>query len=296
LYLSSEEWIMNRKIFGLILSLFLPGLMAAPSHSLAWQAAPSASARVVVYKSNFNSLSAGLTQPFPGAPRQDGWFSELALPPAYGEIQRDIARGRQALHEFTSSSVPNFTQTIDKRLITPPDLSRYPIMTLRVDFYAHTTDLNASDIYGAVMLVNGGPFPGFEILQFSVNSGNGIPKEEAGVNIGLSRFNGVDNDEPIPLTVGQNLAWDTWHSLTLVADQASDHYVSLKVDGRSEDLSAYLLPRSEVAPGVWERGQLMEEIQAVIAPNSDFGGASDDDIYWDNLLITVERSQGSVKH
>ena len=287
---------MNRKNFGLILNLLLPGLMVISGHTLPLPAAASTSARLIVYKSNFNSLSAGLTQPFPGAARQDGWFGELALPPAYGEIQKDIARGRQALHEFTSPSVPNFTQTIDKRLITPPDLSRYPLMTLQVDFYAHTTDLNASDIYGAVMLVNGGPFPGFEMLQFSLNSGNGIPKGEAGVNIGLSLFNGVDNNEPIPLSVGQNLAWDTWHSLTLVANQATDHYVSLKVDGQSEDLSAYFLLRSEVAPGVWERGQLMEEIQAVIAPNVDFGGASDDDIYWDNLLITVERSHGSGNH
>jgi hypothetical protein len=251
---------------------------------------------VVVYKSNFNSLAAGLTQPFPGAPRQDGWFSELALPPAYGEIQKDVALGRQALHEFTSPSVPNFTQTIDKRLITPPDLARYPLMTLHVDFFARTTDLNASDVYGAALAITGGPFPGFEIMQFSINSGNGIPKEEAGVNIGLSTFNGVDNDEPIPLSVGQNLTWDTWHQVTIIADQASDRYISLTVDGRSEDLSAYLLPRSEVAPGVWKRGQLMEDIQAVIAPNIDFGGASDDDIYWDNLNITVERPKGTVKH
>jgi len=288
---------MNRKNFGLILNLLLPGLMVISGHILPWSATASASPRLIVYRSNFNSLSAGLTQSFPGAPCQDGWFSELAISPAYGEIQKDVALGRYALHEFTSPSAPNFTQTIDKRLITPPDLSRYPLMTLQVDFYAHTTDLNASDIYGAVIVVNGGPFPGFEILQFSLNSGNGTPKADAGVNVGVSWFNeAANNGEPIPLTVGQNLAWDTWHSLTLVADQASDHYVSLKVDGQSEDLSAYTLPRSEVAPGVWERGQLMEEIQAVIAPNSDFGGASDDDIYWDNLLITVERSHGSGNH
>lgn len=287
---------MNRKIFSLIFSLVLPGLLVIPGHTLAPTTGPAARAKVVVYKSNFNSLTAGLTQPFPGAPRQDGWFSELALPPAYGEIQKDIALGRHALHEFTSASVPNFTQTIDKRLITPPDLSRYSLMTLQVDFYAHTSDLNASDIYGAWIGITGGPHPGFEMLVFSVNSGNGVPKGEAGLSIGLSRFNEIDNNELIPLNVGQNLAWDTWHQVTITADQASDRYVSLTVDGQSEDLSAYLLPRSEVAPSVWERGQLMEEIQAVIAPNIDFGGASDDDIYWDNLNLTVERPRGTVKH
>jgi hypothetical protein len=283
-----KEWIMNRKIFSFLFSLLLPGLLVIPSGTLAPTMGSAARAKVVVYKSNFNSLNAGLTQPFPGAARQDGWFSELAISPAYGEIQKDNALGRHALHEFTSVSVPNFTQTIDKRLITPPDLSRYSIITLQVDFYAHSSDLNASDVYGVALAITGGPFPGFEIMQFSVNSGNGVPKGESGVNIGLSRFNGVDNNEPIPLTVGQNLAWDSWHRVTVIADQASDHYISLTVDRQSEDLSAYLLPRSEVAPGVFERGQLMEEIQAVIAPNSDFGGASDDDIYWDNLMITVK--------
>lgn len=99
----------------------------------------------------------------------------------------------------------------------------------------------------------------------------------------------MDNNLRLIPTVGRNLAWGTWHSVTLVADQAEDRYVSIEVDGRLEDLSAYLLPRSQTAPGVWERGQLMEYIEAAIYPNSDFGGSSDDDIYWDNLRITVKR-------
>jgi hypothetical protein len=286
---------MNRNIFSVVFSLLLPGLLVIPGFRHAPATSAPAPAKLVVYKSNFNSLAAGLTQPFPGAPRQDGWFSELALPPAYGEIQKHIALGRYALHEFTSPSVPDLTQTIDKRLITAPDLSRYPLITLQVDFYAHTSDLAASNAYGAVIIVSGGPHPGFEMMQFSVNSGNGTPKDVAAVNIGLSWFNGVNNNEPIPLQVGQNLAWDTWHRVTLVADQAGDHYVSLKVDKESEDLSAYTLPRSEVAPGVWERGQLMNSIEAVIAPNIDFEGASDDDIYWDNLNLTVERLHRAPK-
>ena len=286
---------MNRNIVSLVFSLLLPGLLVIPAHPHAPAISSAAPAKLVVYKSNFNSLAAGLTQPFPGAPRQDGWFNELALPPAYGEIQKDIALGRHALHEFTSPSVPDLTQSIDKRFITAPDLSRYPLITLQADFYAHTSDLAASNAYGAVIIVSGGPHPGFEMVQFSVNSGNGTPKGIAGVNVGLSWFNGVNNNEPIPLHVGQNLAWDTWHRVTLVADQAGDHYVSLKVDGESEDLSAYTLPRSEVAPGVWERGQLMNSIEAVIAPNIDFEGASDDDIYWDNLSLTVERPHRTAK-
>jgi hypothetical protein len=286
---------MNRKIVGSILNFLLAGFLVAPSQTFVLPAASPA--RLVVYRSKFNSLTAGLTQPFPGAPGQDGWFSEAALPPAYGEIQTETALGRQALHEFTSPAVENFAQTIDRHLLTPPDLSRYPIIKLKVSFFAHSTDLNASNVYGAAMAITGGPFPGFEIVQFSVNSGNGTPKAEAGVNVGVAWFNDVNNnDEPIPLTVGQNLAWDTWHSLTLVLDQAGDHYVSLKVDGKTEDLSAYRLPRSEVAPGVWERGQLMEELVAVIAPNTEFGGSSDDDIYWDNLRLIVKRRHGGRPH
>ena len=105
----------------------------------------------------------------------------------------------------------------------------------------------------------------------------------------MGYFNGVDNNVPLIPTVAQNLAWNTWHTVTLVVDQAKDRYVSIKVDGKVQDLSAYLLPRSETAPGVWERGQLMERIRAEIYPNDDFGGSSDDDIYRDNLKIIVER-------
>jgi len=290
---------MNRKILSVIFNLLLPVLIIIPGYRVAQPASSTAMTvtskaaphRIIVYKNNFDKLTTGVTQPFPGAAGQDGWFSELAVSPGYGEIQSDITIGRRALHEFTSSSVPNHYQTIDKRLLTPPDLSQYPLLTLRVDFYAHTSDLAASNIFNATVAVNGGPHPGFEILAFNVYSGNGIPKQDAGVNIGLNLFNGVDNNEPIPLAVGQNLAWDTWHSVILVADHAGDHYVSLKVDGKSEDLSAYALPRSFVDESVWMRGQLMEELIAVIIPNSDFEGASDDDIYWDRLQVTVEQGR-----
>lgn len=280
---------MNRKMVSLLLILMLPALGLVQGSTLALSKASSNSARVLVYKSNFNALTPGLTQPFPGSLGQDGWFSELALPPAYGEIETEIAHGHLALHEFTSSTIQEPIQTIDKRLVNPPDLSRYPLITLQADFYAHTSDLSASNIYDAWIGARGGPHPGFEILGFSVISGNGTPKIMIGVNVGLVYYNGVDNNQPIPLTVGQNLTWDSWHRVIVIADQAGDHYVSLQVDGKTEDLSTYLLPRSDVATGVWERGQLIEEISAVIVPNHLLGSASDDDIYWDNLKIMVER-------
>jgi hypothetical protein len=33
----------------------------------------------------------------------------------------------------------------------------------------------------------------------------------------------------------------------------------------------------------------MESIKAEVVPNSGFGGSSEDDIYWDNLKINMER-------
>lgn len=285
----------HSKTFGIVACVFLPMLTLIPRCAIS-QDKSSNSSRITVYKQNFNPLTAGPTKPFPGASGQDGWFNALAPSPSYGEIEAKIALGRKALHEFTSSSVEGPVQKIDERLITPPDLSTYPRITLQTNFYAHTSDLSAANIYTATMEARGGPIANFEIAGFIVFSGNGTPKESAGVNIIVERFNGVDNNLRLTPTVGQNLAWDAWHSVKLVVDQAKDRYVSIEVDGKLEDLSAYLLPRSPIAPGVWKRGKLMENIQAAIYPNDDFGGSSDDDIYWDNLKILVERPHGNKRH
>jgi hypothetical protein len=205
------------------------------------QEGASSGSKITVYKQNFNSLRAGQTQPFPGARGQDGWYRQLAISPAYGEIQTRIALGRKALHEFTSSSLGGPVQTIDQRRIKSPDLSRYPRITLKAHFYASSSDLRAANSYIADIGVRGGPHPGFEILGFGLSSGNGFRKAVARVNVGVARFNGVDNNEPIALTVGQNLSWNAWHAVTLVVDHARDRYVSLEVDGTSLKHSAQCL-------------------------------------------------------
>ncbi len=251
---------------------------------------PRHPARTVVYVTNFDGLAPGLTQPFPGTPGQDGWYQELAQAPGFGEIQNQVAVSGQALHEFTSSDVPGHFQTIDKRLITPPNLRRFPLITLQVDFYARTSALDAQNGYDAFMAVSGGPHPGYEIVGFGLTSGNGVPKGEAQVNIVLNSFNGQDNNVPVFPSVGQHLAWERWHRVILVVDQSRDRYVSLTVNGRTEDLSGYTLPRSELN-GIWSRGQLMEAIIANIAPHGEFVDKSDDDIYWDNLRIVVESAR-----
>ncbi len=285
---------MDRITLCVLARAFLPALLLIATSAVS-QERRANSSKIVVYKQNFNSLRAGATQPFPGAPGQGGWFSQLAIDPAFGEIEADIALGAQALREFTSSSLNGPVQTIDRRLVTPPDLTRYPRITLQVSFYARSSDLSAANTYFAGMLVGGGPYPGFEVLGFGITSGNGTPKDVAGVNLGFATFNGSDNNEPIFPKSAQNLAWDTWHTVTLVADQANDRYVSIELDGKLEDISAFSLPRSITAPNGWERGQLIEAVQTEIVPNAGFGGWSEDDIYWDNLKVTVERPRRSKR-
>jgi hypothetical protein len=175
----------------------------------------SSDGETVVYTTDFDSLTIGLTQNYPGDPGQDGWFFVGAGTNGYGEIQNSIANAGNALHEFAS--------------------------------------------------------------------GNGMLKSERGIDVNISAFNGVDNNSAVPLTIGQGLAWDTWHTLTLVMHQTEDHYISLTVDGEMEDLTAYPLPRSEYE-GVWNRGQLMETINAQIVSS---GELTDDDVYWDNLSLSI---------
>ena len=62
--------------------------------------------RSVAYATDFDGLSLGPTQPQPGAAGHDGWYSALAVAPAYGEIQDAVAVSGNALHEFTGIANP----------------------------------------------------------------------------------------------------------------------------------------------------------------------------------------------
>ena len=238
----------------------------------------------VFYATDFDELAPGYTQPHPGDLGQDGWFLAGAADFGYGRIQDVIANQGQALQGHADINAGSWGQTINKRDLDPPDLSLSPVVTLEVDFYAVTSNQNARNSYIAAMEAVGGPHPGFYIMGFGLNSGNGQLKSEAGVSVSLSFFNGVDNNESVPLTTGQGLSWETWHHIKLVIDQRADRYVSLTVNGDTQLLEDYVLPRSP-DEGVWKRGQLIEAIQTVIVPVDDFGEASDDDIYWDNLAL-----------
>ena len=141
--------------------------------------------------------------------------------------------------------------------------------------------------YAGSLLVVGGPHPGYLILGFGLNSGNGAVKKEAGVSVSVTAFNGVDNHFAIPLTVGQGLAWDEWHEVELVVHQGEDRYVSLRVDGAEQDLSGYQPPRSYYE-GAWLRGQWIDAVHAEIVPVDNFGAETDDEVWWDDVSVTVD--------
>lgn len=240
----------------------------------------------VVYQSSFDSLALGQTQTLSVA-GQDGWFRLLAPPGgAFGEIQDTIANGGRALHEHTTIDVSPHTQTIDARNLNAYSLANAGVISLSIDFYASTSDQNAVNPYAASFLVRGGPHPGFDIIGFDLLAGNGVSKSP-GVSVALAGFNGAANNEPLPLLVGQNLAWDEWHSLSLSLDHSADTWLSITVDGVTQDLTGFRPPRSEDS-GIWKRGQLIENLFAQVVPQ-EFGGVrTDDDIYFDNLTLRVQ--------
>jgi PEP-CTERM motif len=266
------SWLTQRGMT-LVLAILLP--LLAPSSGRADV--------ITVYQSNFDSLALGQTQS-PGAAGQDGWTSVLAqLPGAYGEIENSIANTGQALHEATSAlTSPSNRQTIDTRPTTPPDLASHPIVTLSVDFFAHSSDLAAVNNYTAFMSAMQGSG---QVIGLHLGAGNGIAQKSAtGVSVGLDAFNGSNNNFPVSLTVGQQLAWDTWHHASVTINQAADSYVAITVDGQTENLAGIELPRA--FPGA-TRPSSIDDLLAQIIPSNLGGTQTSDDVYWDNLSLTA---------
>ncbi len=242
----------------------------------------------IIYQNDFDALDLAHTEYYPGQGNQDNWFREAAIGDAYGEIQNDIAMSGAALHEHTAISNSSGQQTIDKRELTVYDLSSLSeLLVLSVDFYAKSSDYDTANTYSASFRISGGPHPGFEIIGFSLYSGNGTLKSESGVNITIGAFNGADNNMAVPLTVGQNLAWEQWHSVIIVLDQQKDRYVSISVDDQNQSLGDYQLPRN-CDGDIWLRGQLIESMTAEIVPSDSFDAETDDDIYWDNVALYTQ--------
>jgi PEP-CTERM motif len=242
----------------------------------------------VVYQSSFNALSTGLTLPYPGDPGQDGWFSLLAVGDAFGEVQSAIAVSGNALHEHTAATVPANLQTIDDRPLGAIPLAAVGVISLRVDFFASTSNLQSVNSFSANLGARGGPHPGFDIIDFGLGAGNGTSKSETGVNVALAAFNGTNNNDPIGLGVGQHLAWDTWHSISISLDQRADTWLSITVDGATQSLLGYRPPRSLVNGTDWLRGQQLADLLAQVVPSDVGGDRTNDDVYWDNISLTVQ--------
>lgn len=235
------------------------------------------------YATDFDDLTPGPTQHHPGDESQDWWYyGERA---GYDEIQDAIVvNSGQALRLFVDLNDNDGAQTSVKRELTPPDLSRSPMITLEADFYAVTSDQEVMNEYSAVLEIFGGPHPGYLIMGVGLSSGNGTAKNVRKVDVGVVCFNGVDNNVLVPLSIGQGLDWEMWHHLTLVIDQRAGRYVSLTVNEDTQMLGDYLLPHSQ-DEGVWKRGQLIEQLQTLIAARHWDAEKSADDIYWDNISV-----------
>lgn len=173
-----------------------------------------------VYSQNFDGLTVGQTQPFPRAPGRGGWYSVLAENGGFGEIQGAVANSGLALHQFTAATTPPDSQTIDRIELGSINVNHLPWVSLSFDFLGRTSDLDAVNSFQASILAGGGPFPGFEIIGAGIGAGNGTAKRETGLNLSLATFNGLDNNESIPLVVGQDLDFDAWHSVSIMIDQS----------------------------------------------------------------------------
>lgn len=240
-----------------------------------------------VYQTDFDSLTEGSTLPLPGRDGQDGWYNTITANHSYGEIQSGVANTGRALHELSDRHSLDGESTIDTRPVTDPDLYLNPIVTLTFDFYCSSSDYDNTNIYHAHINVTGGD-EGLEVLSLHLSGGNGQAKSDTGVGVVLYSYsNDANNNVDIPLSVGQSLEWDTWHHLELIIDQASDKYVSLTVDGDTEDIGSYTLLRNG-QDLYWYRGNEMDYLNVMIFSDQSVGdNVTTDDVYWDNLSLNA---------
>jgi hypothetical protein len=247
---------------------------------VAW---PIASPALDVYHTDFEGLTVGETLPSPGRPGQDGWIRGGAHAGQYGEIQNQIALDGQAYHHHTGDIVRQGQGAYDQRPLASPDLTANPYVILSLDYYCVTSDLDATNFFGAGFYIYNLTDPVAMMIGCDLR-GPG-PRRPSGVSLVMDQFGGSGNP-PLPLSVGQHLAYDTWHHMQLVTDEASGNYVALTVDGATQLLTGHAMPRIPFN-GEWVRGTHLHGIQTLI-----FGGNTDqvqtsDDVYWDNVVLRV---------
>ena len=237
----------------------------------------------IVYQTNYDSMTDGLVTAFPGTPGQDGYY-DAGIPGTFSLIESTNAVCGQALQQVSPSTIGTGGQTAVVRQVTPVSLATHPVVTLSVDFFSHSSDLTLTNPYSADIRAQQNGLG--DVIRINVGGGNDNAKSVTGVNFTIAEYNGSNNNFEVPTTVGRNLAWDSWHQVTLVEDYSTSNYVSLTVDGQTENLAGIPLPRSfptNTPTLPVEIDFVNQEIVAVEFP----GQATTDTIYWDNLSLTA---------
>lgn len=229
-------------------------------------------------------------------PWLNGWTPELSAGMGETAIQDSLSVAYGALViQAPWASEPGQAIRV-ARPLQVQDVGATATVSVSGDFNCSTSNqlaLNGFD--GGVWLV-GGMGNQDRITGMQIGAGNGVERNVTGLCVRLEQFNeGEMRNDPIPLVVGQGLTWDAWHHATLEIDQAADRYVRLSVDGDTQDLSAFRLPRT-IDGEVATRGNRIDAINLSLTPTEwpDPLTRTDDWIYWDNLLVTIGRAPGAT--
>lgn len=247
---------------------------------------PAAAAAATVCATDVDALALGSLQYHPGSAAQDHWYATHLEPGQVIEVQDAVAVAGRAFRMLAPGALP-YLQAEIKKDVSPPDLSAEPVVSLSFAFLGDSSDLSVMNSYEGLVQAVGGPHPGYTILAAKLFSGNGAVRSEVGLTLELGRFEpSIPGNESLQPEVGRNLAWNAWHTVTIVLDQAADRYVSVTVDGQTEDLSAYRPPRTWYE-GDWLRGELIESVSlwTITSPWDDV--TVDDSFHVDDLSLTT---------
>jgi hypothetical protein len=244
----------------------------------------------ILYQANLDTLLLGPLQNPPGDPGQDSWYMEYAPSGGRGAIQDSVAMGARALDVYQPGTPGQDLRTTIARAVSPLDLNASPLITLAFDFYCRTSNLDAQNAYSGSFHVGGGPWPFPAVASISMDSGWWGPKGERGLCMGMWSFSREENVERgIPLSMGQGLTWNQWHSVVLTIDHTADSYRCVTVDGVSQDLFGWPLPRG-FDGSVWLPGEQVDVIGAgVLQYGADL---TNDHLYIDNVTVGIDDSVG----
>jgi T5SS/PEP-CTERM-associated repeat protein len=241
----------------------------------------------VLYETTFDNLAVGMTEN-PSRNDQDGWTAVIHNGLAYGEIQNGVANDGKALHEYTDISNVGGEQSFDERDLVDRSVESLGSISIKLDFYASSSDLSLSNGYDCDFNVESTDGLGVPVTGFAIISDGSQAKSERGLKIQLDSFNGVDSNFIVEPTTTLGLEWDTWHSIELIADLEGNVWESITVNGTTESLTNFSLPMHQIGPGgTFARPQTIDRLVALITSVDNNGGESSDSVYFDNIKISV---------